>query len=94
MMQRIDYNHLAPGALAAMLEIQRYVDHCSLERPLLELIKLRSSQLNGCAYCADMHSKDARALGETEQRLYALRYGTKRHFSTSGNAPRWPGLKR
>jgi AhpD family alkylhydroperoxidase len=55
-----------------MLGIQRYVDHCSLEKPLLELIKLRSSQLNGCAYCVDMHSKDARALGETEQRLYAV----------------------
>jgi AhpD family alkylhydroperoxidase len=72
MMQRIDYSHLAPGALAAMLGIQRYVDHCSLEKPLLELIKLRSSQLNGCAFCVDMHSKDTRALGETEQRLYAV----------------------
>jgi AhpD family alkylhydroperoxidase len=72
MMQRIDYNHLAPGALAAMLGVQRYVDQHSIEKPLLELVKLRSSQLNGCAYCVDMHSKDARALGETEQRLYAV----------------------
>ena len=55
-----------------MLELQRYVDHCSLERPLLELAKLRASQINGCAYCVDMHSKDLRALGESEQRLYAV----------------------
>jgi AhpD family alkylhydroperoxidase len=52
--------------------MQRYVDHCSLEKPLLELAKLRASQINGCAYCVDMHSKDLRALGETEQRLYAV----------------------
>jgi len=81
-MQRIDYNHLAPGALAAMLGVQRYVDHCSLEKPLLELIKLRSSQLNGCAYCVDMHSKDARSLGETEQRLYAVAVWREAPFFT------------
>ncbi len=71
-MQRIDYRHVAPGAVAAMREVQRYVDHCGLEKKLLELVKLRASQINGCAYCVDMHSKDARALGETEQRLYAV----------------------
>lgn len=79
-MQRIDYNHLAPGALAAMLEIQRYVDHCSLERPLLELIKLRSSQLNRCAYCVDMHSKDARALARPSSACTPLRYGAEAPF--------------
>jgi AhpD family alkylhydroperoxidase len=52
--------------------MQQYVDHCSLEKQLLELAKLRASQINGCAYCVDMHSKDLRALGETEQRLYAV----------------------
>ncbi len=71
-MKRIDYRHVSPGALDAMLELQRYVDHCGLEKKLLELVKLRASQINGCAYCVDMHSKDARALGETEQRLYAV----------------------
>ncbi len=71
-MQRIDYHHVAPAALAAMLDLQRYVDRCPLEHKLLELVKLRASQINGCAYCVDMHSKDARALGETEQRLYAV----------------------
>lgn len=71
-MERIDYRHLAPTAVSAMREVQRYVDHCSLEKKLLELVKLRASQINGCAYCVDMHSKDARVLGETEQRLYAV----------------------
>jgi len=72
MQSRIDYLDVAPGAVAAMHEVQRYVDHCGLEKSLLELVKLRASQINGCAYCVDMHSKDARALGESEQRLYAI----------------------
>ena len=55
-----------------MSALQQFVDSCGLERPLLELVKMRASQINGCAYCLDMHSKDARALGETEQRLYLL----------------------
>lgn len=71
-MRRIDYRRIAPKALSTMLEMQRYVDHCSLDKPLLELAKLRASQINGCAYCVDMHSKDLRALGESEQRLYAV----------------------
>jgi AhpD family alkylhydroperoxidase len=69
---RIDYRKVAPAAVSGMLGVQRYVDHCSLEKPLLELVKLRASEINGCAYCVDMHSKDARARGETEQRLYAV----------------------
>jgi AhpD family alkylhydroperoxidase len=52
--------------------MQRYVDDSGLERSLLELVRLRVSQINGCAYCVDMHTKDARAIGETEQRLYCL----------------------
>ncbi len=71
-MERIDYREVAPAALAAMREVQRYVDHSGLDKKLLELVKLRASQINGCAYCVDMHSKDARVLGETEQRLYAV----------------------
>jgi AhpD family alkylhydroperoxidase len=71
-MRRIDYRRIAPEAVSTMLEMQRYVDHCSLEKPLLELAKLRASQINGCAYCVDMHSKDLRALDESEQRLYAV----------------------
>jgi AhpD family alkylhydroperoxidase len=52
--------------------LDNYVDDCGLEPGLVQMIKLRASQINGCAYCVDMHSQDARALGETEQRLYAL----------------------
>jgi AhpD family alkylhydroperoxidase len=55
-----------------MYAVERYVRECELERGLLELIKLRASQINGCAYCVDMHTKDARVNGETEQRLYAV----------------------
>ena len=55
-----------------MRGLETYVRHCGLESSLLELVKLRASQINGCAYCVDMHTKDARAQGEQEQRLYAL----------------------
>jgi AhpD family alkylhydroperoxidase len=56
----------------ALLGVEAYLASCGLERSLLHLVKMRASQINGCAYCLDMHSKDARAAGETEQRLYAL----------------------
>ncbi len=59
-------------AYRAMLGVENYFTQCSIEKPLRELIKLRVSQINGCAYCIDMHWKDARADGETEQRLYGL----------------------
>ena len=69
---RIDYPRVAPGAYAAMRGLEAYVRQSGLEPRLLELVKVRASQINGCAYCIDMHTKDARAHGETEQRLYAL----------------------
>lgn len=69
---RIDYRKIAPDGLAALAGLQRYVDSCGLEHSLMELVKTRASQINGCAYCIDMHTKDARQAGETEQRLYAL----------------------
>ncbi len=72
MKPRIEYAKTAPGAVKAMRALELYVHGCGLERPLLELVKTRASQINGCAYCLDMHTKDARAIGETEQRLYAL----------------------
>ncbi len=72
MTHRIDYTKVNPNALKAMLGLQNYVNGSGLEQPLLELVKIRASQINGCAYCLDMHSKDARARGETEQRLYLL----------------------
>ena len=72
MKQRIDYKQVAPGAYKAMLGIEAYVRGSGLERSLLELVKTRVSQINGCAHCLDMHTKEARAAGETEQRLYLL----------------------
>ncbi len=73
MQPRIDYLKAAPaGATQAMFGLEHYVRNCGLEHRLVELMKMRASQINGCAYCLDMHSKDARAAGETEQRLYAL----------------------
>src|ERR1700679_542311 len=69
---RIDFRKAAPGAFQAMLDLEGYVRKCGLVPSLLGLIKVRASQINGCAYCIDMHTKDARAEGESEQRLYAL----------------------
>lgn len=72
MKQRLNYASVSPDALKAMRELEKYVAASGLERPLYELVKTRASQINRCAYCLDMHTKDARRAGETEQRLYAL----------------------
>jgi AhpD family alkylhydroperoxidase len=72
MTQRMDYAKAAPGAYAAMLGLEKYLHGCGLDVRLLDLVKLRASQINGCAFCIDMHWKDSRAAGETEQRLYML----------------------
>lgn len=73
MTPRVDIRkYLTSNAGQAMLALGKAVDESGLERSMLELVKLRASQINGCAYCIDMHTKDARARGETEQRLYAL----------------------
>ena len=69
---RIDYATVFPAGVEAMVGLQRAVDSAGIEPLLLELVKMRASQINGCAYCLDMHSKDARALGESEQRLHLL----------------------
>ena len=72
MSERIAYSKVTPEGYRAMSGLERYVRGSGLEPSLLELIKLRASQTNGCAYCIDMHWKDARARGESEQRLYGL----------------------
>ena len=72
MSQRLNYAKASPEGMRAMRDLQEHVDGCGLDRKLMELVKMRASQINGCAYCLDMHSKDARAIGETEQRLYVL----------------------
>jgi len=72
MEQRISAFEKAQGALQAMFGLGKYLAKGSIEKSLLHLIEFRVSQINGCAYCLDMHSKDLRAEGETEQRLYVL----------------------
>jgi AhpD family alkylhydroperoxidase len=69
---RFNYVKAAPGAYKAALGLEQYLRECGLEESLIHLIKLRASQINGCAYCLDMHWKDLRANGENEQRLYSL----------------------
>ena len=66
MPSRINFPKIAPEAYMAMRGLEAYLRQCGLEKSLLELVKVRASQLNGCAYCIDMHTKDARALGESE----------------------------
>lgn len=72
MKARIEYDKVSPDVLKRLMPVEHYVHNSGLEGSLLELVKMRASQINGCAFCIDMHSKDARANGETEQRLYAL----------------------
>ncbi|HWT02835.1 MAG TPA: carboxymuconolactone decarboxylase family protein [Pyrinomonadaceae bacterium] len=72
MEQRLNHIEVAQGAIRAMLGLEAYLAKCGLETSLRELVYFRVSQINGCAYCLDMHSKDLRAGGETEQRLYLL----------------------
>jgi AhpD family alkylhydroperoxidase len=72
MQSRINTKTVNPGALKAMLGLETYLHQSGLDTKLLDLIRLRVSQINGCAYCIDMHWKDLRAAGETEQRLYGL----------------------
>jgi AhpD family alkylhydroperoxidase len=69
---RIDYRRFKQEPVKALLAIEEYIAGCGLDHKLVHLLKLRASQINGCAYCIDMHSIDARAAGESEQRLYAL----------------------
>jgi len=72
MKARIDLMHVSPGIIQSMLGLERQVHQARFDSKLLDLVRMRASQINGCAYCLDMHSKDARANGETEQRLYGL----------------------
>ena len=79
---RISYGKVAPGAYKAMMGLETYANNCGLERSLLDLVRLRASQINGCAYCIDMHSKDLRAEGESDQRLYLLNAWRESPFYT------------
>lgn len=72
MTQRIEYYSVAPNALNLMIEMENYTKTCGIDRELRELIKIRASQINGCAFCINKHTADARKMGETEQRLYCV----------------------
>ena len=72
MEQRLGAGAASPAAIKAVLGVETYIRGCGLEPGLLDLVRIRASQINGCAFCLDMHSHDARKLGETEQRLYLL----------------------
>lgn len=71
-----------PKGYTAMLELEKYLMSTSIDKKLKELIKIRASQINGCAFCIDMHTKDARKIGETEQRIYALNAWRETPFFT------------
>jgi len=72
MKARMDFRKASPQGAKALGELHAFVKHCGLDHTLLELVKLRASQINGCAHCIDMHTKELRAAGESEQRLYLL----------------------
>ncbi len=70
--ERMNTQTAAPEAMKALLALQRYTESCGLDQSLLELVKTRASQINGCAFCIEMHTREARAMGESEARLYLL----------------------
>jgi AhpD family alkylhydroperoxidase len=80
--KRMNYQKAAPDGVKALLGLEHYLATCGLEQGLMDLVKLRASQINGCAYCIDMHSKDLRANGESEQRLYELNAWQETPFYT------------
>ena len=94
MKPRIDFNKASPDAVKTLFNIERYLRNSGLEESLLLLVKMRASQINGCAYCLDMHSKDARASGETEQRLYVLNAWRESPFYTDRERAAWRGPNR
>ncbi|MCW2890172.1 MAG: hypothetical protein QOE54_5750 [Streptosporangiaceae bacterium] len=79
---RMDLSALEPGAYKAMLGLEKYLAQSTLPKPLLELVKLRASQINGCAFCVDMHGSDAKAGGESDERLFAVAVWQEAPFFT------------
>jgi len=79
---RLEYRKFNQEPYQAMLALEKYLANCGLDHKFVHLLKLRASQINGCAFCIDMHSLDARAAGETEQRLYALNAWRETPFFT------------
>ena len=82
---------VSPAGFKAVLQLQGYVNDCGLEVSLMELVKMRASQINGCAFCLDMHSKDARKAGESEARLLLLPLGAIRRSTPRASGRPLPG---
>jgi len=80
--ERLNAYTAAPDAMKALVAVETYIQQCGLEKSLVELVKMRASQINGCAYCLSVHSHDARRNGETEQRLYVLPAWRETQFFT------------
>ena len=95
MSARLNWYKLSPDAYKAMLGLEQALEKSGLELSLLELVRLRASQLNGCAYCVNMHANDARQAGETEQRLQCLSVWRETPFFTPREraALAWPGSR-
>src|SRR3954469_22968427 len=83
MKTRINVMNVSPGIIHAMLGLEKQVSKAGFDGKLLDLVRIRASQINGCAYCLDMHTKEARAAGETEQRIYTLRAWRETPFFTA-----------
>lgn len=93
MQSRIEYMEVAPGAMKTLYGLEKYLAECGLEPSLIDLIKLRASQINGCAYCIDMHTKDARARGKVTSGSMSLWPGEKRPFIPNESGLLSPGQK-
>src|SRR6201999_4118190 len=91
MKPRMNFYQAAPDTMKAMMALENQIASSGLEQSLMELVKTRASQINGCAFCIDMHIKDARAAGETEQRLYSLDAWRETPFTPSANEQLWNG---
>jgi AhpD family alkylhydroperoxidase len=94
MTPRLNPYKAAPEAMKALVALENYVQKSGLDHSLIDLVKTRASQINGCAYCIHMHTSEARARGETEERLYLLAHGMNRRSIASASAPPLPGPRR
>ncbi|WP_340394508.1 carboxymuconolactone decarboxylase family protein [Paenibacillus sp. FSL E2-0177] len=83
MSQRVAYNEVAPEGMKIMMDMEMYTKRSTINRTTRELIKIRVSQINGCAFCIDMHTSEARKMGETEQRIYCLNVWEECSFYTT-----------
>ena len=94
MSTRLKLNETEPAGYRALAAMEHYLAATKLTQTHKDLIKIRASQINGCAYCIDMHTRDARKAGETEQRIYALNAWRETPFFTPKNAPSWPSPRK